>query len=257
MVKQPEDTHRLVKSLGILGLTKYESLVYLALLGLRSASATEIHEISSVPRASVYPVLTQLVQKNLVQVSGTMPKRFRAISPDKGIDHLLRGIKAGADEAMAVLDDVYQKRLDEEKGKEELIWNLSGSEQIARRLKDLFLHAESGIRILGGDAFLTAQFVSGIRLVERGVPVRIITVGAERSHIPATDSQISVRLIPAMIGHHSAFPGGIFLFDTHTVVLVMESREYGYSGIYSSSKDFFQFFSAYWDFTREYSQPAD
>ena len=66
----------LTESLKSLGLTKYEALVYIGLLRVSGATATEIHEISGVPRASVYPVLDRLIQKNLVSVSHATPRRF-------------------------------------------------------------------------------------------------------------------------------------------------------------------------------------
>lgn len=73
----------LIESLKSLGLTKYEALVYIGLLRMVGATATEVHEISGVPRASVYPVLDRLVQKELVSVSHTTPKRFDAVPPDQ------------------------------------------------------------------------------------------------------------------------------------------------------------------------------
>jgi sugar-specific transcriptional regulator TrmB len=65
--------NNLLESLKSLGLTKYEALVYIGLLRVAGATATEIHEISGVPRASVYPVLDRLVQKELVSVSYITP----------------------------------------------------------------------------------------------------------------------------------------------------------------------------------------
>ena len=85
MAESPEESLNIAESLKSLGLTKYEALVYIALLKVAGATATEIHEISGVPRASVYPVLDRLTQKNLVSVSNTSPKRFDAIAPDEGI----------------------------------------------------------------------------------------------------------------------------------------------------------------------------
>ena len=80
-----ENPVRIIECLKSLGLTKYEALVYIALLKLASATASEIHEISDVPRASVYPVIDQLLDKGLVSVSQSAPKRFAAISPEDAI----------------------------------------------------------------------------------------------------------------------------------------------------------------------------
>ena len=60
---------RITECLKSLGLTKYEAHVYIALLQVASATASEIHEISGVPRASVYTVIDQLLEKGLVSVS--------------------------------------------------------------------------------------------------------------------------------------------------------------------------------------------
>ena len=92
----PEDPVRLVECLKSLGMTKYEALVYIALLRVPSATASEIHESSSVPRASVYPVLDQLLDKDLVSVSQSAPKRFAAIPPDDAITRLVSRIEHDA-----------------------------------------------------------------------------------------------------------------------------------------------------------------
>ena len=66
MVEPAAQAVAIAESLKSLGLTKYEALVYIALLQASGATATEIHELSGVPRASVYPVLERLSQKQLV-----------------------------------------------------------------------------------------------------------------------------------------------------------------------------------------------
>lgn len=87
----PPSTTMIQEHLKSLGLTKYESLVYIALLQVDGATATEIHEISGgVPRASVYPVLDKLSKKQLVNVTTTSPKRFAATPPDEPSTALLR-----------------------------------------------------------------------------------------------------------------------------------------------------------------------
>ncbi|WP_172673717.1 TrmB family transcriptional regulator [Methanogenium cariaci] len=90
MAKTVPSTTMIQEHLKSLGLTKYESLVYIALLQVDGATATEIHEISGVPRASVYPVLDKLSKKQLVNVTTTSPKRFAATPPDEPSTALLR-----------------------------------------------------------------------------------------------------------------------------------------------------------------------
>ena len=84
-MKSPSpDSVKVIDCLKSLGLTKYEALVYIALLKVVSATASEIHEISTVPRASVYPVLDQLQEKKLISIARSTPKRFAALSPGGG-----------------------------------------------------------------------------------------------------------------------------------------------------------------------------
>ena len=96
-MKLPSDNPvRVIDCLKSLGLTKYEALVYIALLKVASATASEIHEISGVPRASVYTVIDQLLDKGLVSVSQSAPKRFAAFPPDDAIARLMDHIERDA-----------------------------------------------------------------------------------------------------------------------------------------------------------------
>ncbi|HDR72299.1 MAG TPA: TrmB family transcriptional regulator [Methanoculleus sp.] len=165
----------LTESLKSVGLTKYESLVYIALLRVEGATATEIHEISGVPRASVYPVLDRLIQKNLVIVSHSTPRRFRAISPEEGIDNLLRQIQADADAARQVLQEIYRQRVTADGGMEELIWSIYGEEKIIQRLEELIAHAAGSIRIVSSGQLLQKIVQSVLRNAERGIDIEIIS----------------------------------------------------------------------------------
>ena len=124
-MKAPRDIPSdLLESLRSLGLTKYEALVYIGLLRVAGATATEIHEISGVPRASVYPTLDRLAQKELVSVSHTTPKRFDAIPPAQGIENLMRKIEMDAESALAALDVFYREKDAEYRGNQELVWTI-------------------------------------------------------------------------------------------------------------------------------------
>ena len=105
-----ENSVRVIECLKSLGLTKYEALVYIALLKLESATASEIHEISGVPRASVYTVVDQLLEKGLVSVSQSAPKRFASFSPEDAISKLMEHIERDAQFARDSLSKIYRER---------------------------------------------------------------------------------------------------------------------------------------------------
>jgi sugar-specific transcriptional regulator TrmB len=139
---------RVIECLKSLGLTKYEALVYIALLKVVSATASEIHEISTVPRASVYPVLDQLQEKKLISVACSTPKRFAAFSPEEGVAIMMSRIERDAADAREILSAIHRERISHEQSSEELIWNVYGIENIRRKLTELITSASQDIRFI-------------------------------------------------------------------------------------------------------------
>jgi len=68
--------------LELLGLTKYESLAYEALIRLGKAGASEISRESNVPYGRIYDTLNSLVSKGLVSVIPEKSKKFVAAPPE-------------------------------------------------------------------------------------------------------------------------------------------------------------------------------
>lgn len=241
----------LTEALKSVGLTKYEALVYIALLRVEGATATEIHEISGVPRASVYPVLDRLIQKNLVIVSHSTPKRFRATPPEEGIDNLLRQIHADADAAREVLQEIYRQRVTADAGMEELIWSVYGEEKITQRLEELISHAAVSIRIVSSWQFLKKIIHSVMRAAERGISVEIISDHPS----PPGECPASVRWTALPVSLRPAQPqienmAGIFIIDGEKALLLMGSADVAPTALYSESTGFVNFFTQYWAFIK-------
>lgn len=230
----------LLESLKSLGLTKYEALVYIGLLRVAGATATEVHEISGVPRASVYPVLDRLVQKELVSVSHTTPKRFDAVPPDQGVENLMRRIESDAESARAALDAVYREQELEGRGDREQIWTLYGEENIRARLADMFRNAEGSVEVLATWAFLSEIVLPLLDLVPESVPVDIVT---ER-WVGEQPSRFRLQIFPLVALHEKTIPAGrllpyersgVFLVDGARALLWMEGADGQPSALYSES----------------------
>ncbi|MCU0632292.1 MAG: TrmB family transcriptional regulator [Methanolinea sp.] len=245
------DTHSshltLSESLKSLGLTKYEALVYIGLLKVSEATATEIHEISGVPRASVYPVLDRLIQRNLVSVSHATPRRFEAIAPEDGIDHLLETVESDAARAKKMLSRIYRDRSSKERGDQELIWSIYGDENIRSRLIDLLHQAESSIDTLFFGGFLREEIVSALLKREGSIPIRVVTDCWE-GPLPKVIS-VCVKPHPASMKNIKvpSVAGGVFLMDQKRAMVVMVSSEEGSTALFSESKGFVKFFTLYWE----------
>ena len=231
-----------------LGFTKYEALVYIALLGMEGATATEIHEFSRVPRASVYPVLDRLVEKNLVTVSQGTPKRFSAIPPEEGIENLLSGIEKDALHAKEVLSEVYRRRVTVERGDQELIWSFYGEEQIASRVKDLIGRAERKVQVITTWAFLERVLLTELGRGAPSIEVEVITDRWE-GPVPA-GMKVHVKGRPPLgRGHAQLQPpetAGIFIIDGEKAMVVMGVQEETPTALFSESPGFLRFFSQIW-----------
>jgi hypothetical protein len=245
-MEQGEDLRAaLPEILKSLGFTKYEALVYVALLGMESATATEIHEGSGVPRASVYPVLDRLVEKNLVTVSHATPRRFSALPPEEGIENLLSRIEGDALRAKEILAEIYEKRVTAERGEEELIWSIHGEEKIASRLKDLLGGARRKVEVFATWPFLERVLLPELGHLPPSVGVEVITGRWEGPVPPGVRVHVRTPL-PEHAGHRPPDTAGIFIFDDERAMVVMGTSEETPTALLSEAPGFLRFFSQVW-----------
>lgn len=85
-----------------LGLSSYEDRAYRALVGLGTATASEIAERSGVPEGRIYDVLETLASAGMARVQrDTRPKRYAAVDPAVGVERL---VDARTDDLRAEID---------------------------------------------------------------------------------------------------------------------------------------------------------
>jgi len=245
-----DEPSRIVGYLRSLGLTKYEALVYIALLRVNGATASEIHGISGVPRASVYPVLDQLVHKELVTVSQSSPKRFAALPPQEGIGNLLSCIERDASRAEEALAEIVREQLVTEKGEQELIWNVYGIVAVRKKLADLLTHASHGIRLVAHPRILSDDIRKAIGQKAWHIPVEVVTQQWDGDTSGAIEIYtIKKPTIPRDLDHaHDLMAGGIFIIDDRKVMVVVGSGEDDSVALYSESAGFVRFFTRYYNF---------
>jgi HTH-type transcriptional regulator, sugar sensing transcriptional regulator len=259
MKKPPERPEQLIECLKSLGMTKYEALVYIALLRVMSATASEIHESSGVPRASVYPVLGQLQDKDLVSVSQSTPKRFAAIPPQEAIDKLTARIGQDAKQALEFLKVIHEQKMASEEGSGELIWNIYGVAGIRKRLEELITGAETDIHIIAQPQILSAEVKSAIKRSAERVSIEIVT--------PQWDGPVpkNMRLF---LKKHPGLPreldrakdmiaGGICIVDSRRVMVIVGSGEEDAVALFSESEGFVRFFVRYYSLIIDWAKKSD
>ncbi len=253
MAKTAPNTPLIQEHLKSLGLTKYESLVYIALLQVDGATATEIHEISGVPRASVYPVLDKLSKKQLVNISTTSPKHFAPTPPDEAIDGLIAHITQHSAEVKKELSAIYDERVSMNRTeRQEMIWNIHGAENVGSRTVDLIRSAESEVAILSGTTILTKPIQEAISALGPKITVEIVTTGGQnRRDIPPNARELVVQVVP-----HSENlpvvkkPPCIIIADQKRVLAFVSDDSDIPTALYSESPGFVSLFAGYWSFVK-------
>ncbi|OPY37015.1 MAG: Sugar-specific transcriptional regulator TrmB [Methanoregula sp. PtaU1.Bin051] len=252
------DRQPIVHQLRSLGLTKYESLVYIALLRVADATATEIHGLSGVPRASVYPVLSQLQEKELVSISQSSPKRFAARPPEEGIRNLLSKIERAAQQAEENLSAIYQERLTTERTSQELIWNLYGIAAIRKKLVELVGQATSSVRIMAHRQLFSDDLTRALSHKSEQALVEVFTHDWDTDLPPTV--RVTIKKPPELLsGFHKAkgmMAGGICVIDDKKILVVIGSGDEDAVALYSESEGFVRFFSRYYSLVRDLADRA-
>ena len=260
-MKLPSDNPvRVIDCLKSLGLTKYEALVYIALLKVASATASEIHESSGVPRASVYTVIDQLLDKGLVSVSPSSPKRFAAFPPDDAIARLMDHIEKDAEYVRESLSLMYRERTSPEAGSEELIWNIYGIENIKKRLIHQISTAQQDIRIIAHPRIISLDVRQKLISMANHVSIEIITQHwAGDSPLPGTMKVYVIKYpdIPKEVDTaKDMMAGGICIIDGKSVMVFMGLDEVDAVALFSESEGFIRFFVRYYTLIFNWAKKA-
>lgn len=186
------------------GLTEYQARVYLALLDMGTATASQIPPMSKVPRTRIYATMQQLHEKGLVQILPETPLRYKAVPFATYLRTLADDLRARAKridagiEVLASEFSINAQREPESRGRFEAIY---GRKNVRERLLKMYDSASREVigigttkspgRILG--AFtpeLVEKAKQGVRLKyafcftpENREDVRALMKHAEVRHI--------------------------------------------------------------------------
>lgn len=169
-----------VEALKDLGLTDYEARVYTALTRIKTGIASEIHQISGIPRSAVYGALEKLARRGIVEVQPTKPMRYRVVTPASTLEKLRSSFLLEARAALAALEEVYQE--DADASDDDNIWIDRGARNVHDKLLEIICGSGQEIIISNSDILdvliVRYQIFYDLLLalteaVERGVRIRI------------------------------------------------------------------------------------
>lgn len=172
------------KLLKEIGLSAYESAIYLSLLKLGASEASTIYKDAEVPYGKVYSALDSLVEKGFVEVQRSRPKKFRGVKPDIALDRVIEKKESEVEKELEVLKlktDELKKILmttSSLKTKDEIFWTTAVTEtNIKKVVISLFSEARESSCVVPhslGMPVLTVIFDEFVRSLERGVKVKML-----------------------------------------------------------------------------------
>lgn len=127
----------LLGALGDLGFTEYEAKVYLALVGESPLTGYAVARVSGVPRSKVYEVLEGMSGRGEVLVSHGEPTRYAPLPPRE----LIASRRRQAEGALSAAAEGLERHA-RGAGGSDLIWDITGREEVLDRLREVIGRAE-------------------------------------------------------------------------------------------------------------------
>lgn len=163
-----------------IGLSEYESKVYLSLVNLGAAGARKLSLNCDVPRTKVYGTLKKLIDYGLVLEIPGSPKMFAPSNPRDSFNTILNITKEKADDFTTIIDElegIHVKNRDVGGPKKKLIWFLQQEDNIRAKCSEIIRQSQEELSIITTEDGLEIIFNSAHRLLdeiqENGVEIKI------------------------------------------------------------------------------------
>lgn len=162
----------LIDQLIALGMTEYESKVYLALLSDHPATGYQLSKVAGIPRSMVYEALGRLEARGAVlKTHEEKATLYRPVSPDTLLDRYERDMQNRIGQLRSGLAPLYQQQ---DEGR---LWNFSGRKEALSYAAELINGATSELMLVLTDADVEELRDLFTSAYERGVNLGIILTG--------------------------------------------------------------------------------
>ena len=175
---------REVNALRRLGLTEYESRIYLVLVKRGPIKASELSFFGQIPRTKTYGAIKELERKGLLQIIPGKPEVYSPVSPSEVLMPMVGRLNRELADAEGVVQNLavtYEsQRFTKQQGPRdaEQFWELDGRPDIINKLNQLFGSASKTINYVTSSAGLIRTYKANCEDLERakkkGTAVRIL-----------------------------------------------------------------------------------
>ncbi|MDO5846023.1 MAG: helix-turn-helix domain-containing protein [Methanocorpusculum sp.] len=154
-----------------IGMTEYEAKIYATLFSLRVASASELHNLTNIPRGRVYETLTALKQKGFVNTSGKSPVWYRAEDVSLTLEKITRDNLAGIEKMRCCLT-----KLESEQSQKELLRKtvLREEKAIGKQVSLMFQRAKTELVILCSTPDFIVRYTKELESAQKRIPLYVV-----------------------------------------------------------------------------------
>ncbi|MFC7131315.1 TrmB family transcriptional regulator [Haloferax chudinovii] len=172
-----EDTRSVaIEQLEQFGLSAYAARTFVALTGLGIGTATDVSEVSDVPRTRVYDAVDELHERGLVDIQQSSPKKFWAASAGTTCQKFEQEMRQRRDLLMASLRELGSTQRKQERG----VWTVNGQSAVTDRVLEFIERAEDEIVYMIVEELLTEDVTEALReAAHRGVSIRLAGVSPD------------------------------------------------------------------------------
>jgi sugar-specific transcriptional regulator TrmB len=168
-----------------LGLTEYESRLYLVLVKMGPIKASELSFRAQIPRTKAYGAINELERKGLLQIIPGKPEVYSPASPGEVLMPIVNKLSRQLTEAEAVVENLMltfeSNRFVKRDGPKEAdgFWEIQGRPGVINKLNQIFRDASKSVNYCTSATGLVRAYKAHCDILEkasdRGVAVRIMS----------------------------------------------------------------------------------
>lgn len=211
------DEDEAVEALTALGLSAYAAETFVGLQKLGVGSASEVAQVTEVPRSQVYGATDELEALGLVDVHEGSPKRYRPVAVDEAREMLFTRLHSTGEEAFEYIESVSGQQTTPDES-QEAIWTTEGRENITARVTSLVRDADERVVFASGETTLTEGPVLEA-LVEVSGSTRVVVASAN-DHVLSIADEAGLETVGAAPQESSdVHVGRVLAVDDATMLL--------------------------------------
>jgi len=184
-----------------LGLTEYESRIYLVLVRKGPIKASELSFFGQIPRAKTYGAIAELERKGLVHIIPGKPESYAAVSPGEVLMPMVNKLSRELSEASAIVESLWLTFETKKYAKIDTpkeaggFWEIEGRPDIYHKITQIISGAQKSVNYCTSATGLIRVYKVHCDTLEKaskqGVGVRILSpVGPENLSVAREISDV-------------------------------------------------------------------